>query len=515
MRLAKRMSAWQMKIVVAVGLAMGGWGRAETPAAAATAAESSPAPEAILSGLRAACLAGHPLAIAARQRVAQARQGYAGTAGYFDTTLSGAAGGASWSRAIPGSSLGSGILANGMTLETGIERALRPGLFIGAGVAERRLTERGAGLDDLYQSLAGVQLRVPLLRNRGHAAWRWERRESEAAVAVAAQDVATVRQALCLQTDSAFIDLLQAAAGLEAYRKSAQRAQALAAEAEELVALKEVPAYQVHAARLDAALRREQAAVAEQACRVARIRLRALVGDPPGSLDNAGGLLEWAGRCPPAPSVDLEDACRRRGTTAAAEASIEEARAAAGGAREALRPDLALALGASWQGEDPDAPWGASAQSDGDTLGADAAMVWRVPLERRRERAAWRAREARVAEREALRDHERRLVAAEIDEACRALDSARERLGLVGAAVEDAAAALEAEAERFRLGEGRSRNVLDAQNDLIEAVLRRDAAAAAVLRSWAALEFARGYPEGMLPPEMPAAAPPDAMAEKE
>ena len=35
------------------------------------------------------------------------------------------------------------FLANGATFETGIERAVRPGVFIGAGVAERYLTEKG------------------------------------------------------------------------------------------------------------------------------------------------------------------------------------------------------------------------------------------------------------------------------------------------------------------------------------------------------------------------------------
>lgn len=474
------MNVWHVKLFVVAWFVMGA--RLVTGELVASRPSSpTPDPEAILFELRAACLTHHPLAIAAQQRVEQARQGTAGTAGYFDTTISGAAGGASWARPIPGSSLGSGILANGMTFETGIERALRPGVFVGAGVAERRLTKLGAGQDDLYQSIAGVQLRVPLLKNRGHAEWVWERRAAEAAVSVATQDVTTVLQQLCLETDTAFIDLVEATTGLDAYRKSAQRAKALAAEAEELVRLKAVPAYQVHAARLDAALGEEQVAMAEHACQVARIRLHALVGDLPASLDTVGGLMEWAGRCPPAPPIDLEDACRRRGAMAAAEALVEEAQAAAGGAREAMRTDLSLTFSAAWQAEDPDQPWGSRAQDDAESLGADAAIVWRAPLERRRERATWRAREALVAEREALCDQQRRWVAAELDESSRALDSARERLGLVRAAVEDAASALEAEAERFRLGEGRSRNVLDAQKDLIAAVLRRDAAAAAVL----------------------------------
>ncbi|NQU39381.1 MAG: TolC family protein [Lentisphaerae bacterium] len=508
------MNAWHVKLVIVGWLTMGV--RLLPGAPDGTALSSVlPTPETILFELRAACLAHHPLAMAAQKRAAQAQQGYAGTAGYFDTTLSGSAGTASWSRSIPGSTLGSGIVANGATFESGIERALRPGLFIGAGLAERRLTELGEGRDDLYQSLAGVQLRVPLLKNRGHAEWRWEQRETEAAITVATQEVTAVRQQLCLETDTALINLFEATSGRDAYRQSAQRARALVAEAEELVRLKAVPAYQVHAARLDAALQEEQVAMAEHGVEAARIRLRALVGALPASLDSADGLVEWAGRCPPAPPVNLDDACSRRGVMAAAEAMIEQARAAAGGAREAMRPDLALALTASWQGEDTDQPWGSRAQGDGETLGADAALVWRVPLERRRERATWRAREARVAEQEALRDQQRRLVSAEIDETSRALDSARERLGLVRAAVEDATRALEAEAERFRLGEGRSRNVLDAQKDLITTILRRETAAGAVLRSQAALAYARGYPEGLLPPAADLPMRPEPMLEKE
>lgn len=509
------MNAWQAKLSISVWLVVGGHPAAGTVDSAQPSSPVPPDPETILGELRTACLTDHPLAIAAYFRAEQARQDHAGTAGYFDTTLSGAAGGASWSRSVPGSSLGSGILANGVTLETGIERALRPGLFVGAGVAERYLTEPGDGQDDVRRSLAGVQLRVPLLRNRGHAEWVWERRETEAAMAVATQDVTTVMQQLRLEIDTAFIDFLEVTTGLAAYRQSAQRAQNLASEAQELVRLKAVPAYQVHAARLDAALRKEQVATAEYACRAARIRLQALVGDLPDNLDHVSGLLDWANRCPPTPSVDTEAACRRRGAMAAAEALVAAAQAAAVGAREATRPDLSLALSAVWQADDPDQPLGSGAQVDGETFGGDVALVWRVPIERRRERAAWRGLESRVAEQKALRDQQRRVVEAELNTASRALDSACERLDLVRAAVEDATSALEAEAERFRLGEGRSRNVLDAQSDLIAAVLRRNAAAAAVLRAWAALAFARGYPEGLLPPITTAQQPPDAMVEKE
>jgi len=53
--------------------------------------------------------------------------------------------------------------------------------------------------------------------------------------------------------------------------------------------------------------------------------------------------------------------------------------------------------------------------------------------------------------------------------------------------------ALEAENERFCLGEGRSRNVLDAQRDLTDALKRQTIIAVELLRAYSNFMYASGY----------------------
>jgi outer membrane protein TolC len=60
---------------------------------------------------------------------------------------------------------------------------------------------------------------------------------------------------------------------------------------------------------------------------------------------------------------------------------------------------------------------------------------------------------------------------------------------LCAIAVEEAKKALQAENERFRLGEGRSRNVLDAQKDLTEALRRQILVAIELLKAYSAFNY--------------------------
>jgi len=76
----------------------------------------------------------------------------------------------------------------------------------------------------------------------------------------------------------------------------------------------------------------------------------------------------------------------------------------------------------------------------------------------------------------------RERLATDLAAAHREFTGAREQFVEITTAVEQARHTLEAEGERFRLGEGRSRNVLDAQNDLTKTYRTRDAIVAALLR---------------------------------
>ncbi len=111
----------------------------------------------------------------------------------------------------------------------------------------------------------------------------------------------------------------------------------------------------------------------------------------------------------------------------------------------------------------------------------------------RSEKARVKAHQARIEElREQLKEIELH-IRAESKEARIQFEKARERFELVSSAVEAAGKTLNAEKERFRLGEGRSRNVLDAQRDMTQAIQRQMRIAADLLRAKALFAFATGY----------------------
>jgi outer membrane protein TolC len=459
-------------------------------------------PETLLSRLQAERLPGHPLVQAARWQVEQAQAATEGVDGYFDTVFHAAAGLATWERPLPGSSLNTGIGENRFAIQSGLEQAVQPGLFIAAGAAERYLMDTGSRDRGLYQTMAGIQAAVPLLRNRGHAQWHQERLQSGAALEAARQDLLAVLQQLRRESDSTWIELNQAIADAAAYRRAGQRVKALLEETETLVRLQSVPEYQLYPSRMDTALREEEITVAEQRIASILLRLQSLLGELPTLPDDPEALPAWAARRlagTESAAGDIAGAAERSGVMAALRSRIEAARAAEARARDAARPDLRLTLGGTWQAEDPDSLIGSEAMEEDDTLGVEAALVLKVPLQRRRERAAWRADTARAAEAEALLEQQRRLLETLLADTRNAMAATRLRMTQVGSAVENARLTLEAETERFRLGEGRSRNVLDAQKDLTAAELRRNAAAAALLQAAAALEFASAYPDGVLP----------------
>jgi len=222
----------------------------------------------------------HPLVEAARQELEQSRADEAGIAAYFDTRVYAAAGAATWTRPLPGRRLSAGIDANRVSFQSGVEQALPPGWILSAGAAETRLLETEARGDALYQTLAGVQIDIPLLRNRGHEQWRQGRRRASALVEAARSRLLAVVQGLRLESELAWIELLAAAADRDAVRLALERVEALLEETQALVALNAVPEYQIYPARIDTALREEELSVAELRMDTVRAALGALLGEP-------------------------------------------------------------------------------------------------------------------------------------------------------------------------------------------------------------------------------------------
>jgi cobalt-zinc-cadmium efflux system outer membrane protein len=387
-------------------------------------------------------------------------------------------------------------LADAYGASARVEVPLQPGVYAGAGVSEQYLLNPPTTDDHLYRTVAGAQLRIPLLQDRGFNLWKQDRARlsglREAALARLLEAFQTVRHAV----EQAYIDYLEALANAATSASATDRALHLLQEAEELVRLKVVPEYQLAPARLEVALRREEARTADQAIDTARLRLvQVLGGAAPGPLStNTAVLIDLAAgaRLPAVPVA--ERAFASRGAARELESLARAAAATTRALDDRLRPDLSLTVRGVWQAEDASAPPGDGVLAEGaDEASAAAVLVWTRPWHQTGPRA--RRREARAREQELAELHREVVerLAADLAAAHREFTGARQRFEEITTAVEQARRSLEAEAERFRLGDGRSRNVLDAQNDLTKTHRTRNAIMAALLRGHSDYLYAAGY----------------------
>lgn len=415
--------------------------------------------------------------------------------GFFDPDFSFSAGAARWSRPVPWSSLGAFAEDNAYSGKAGLEFPLLPGAYFSVGVAERYLLEPGADFDSLYQTSAGGGLWVPLARDRGLAQWKAReqaaRYRKESARYALLQTVQRVR----LSVETAYIDLLRAAAAVEEAEMSAARVASLLSEAKELVALKVVPSYQLHPAKMEVATQKDELVAARHVLEAGILKMSALVGvDVSDRIAlEPDTVLKWASECGNPPVASIEDVLNERGSYLTIESTAKAVESDIRSAAEKMKSDFGLSMRAVWQGENEDNLLGSDLLLSERHLGAEAVVVWRRPLGFKPERAELAANKALLrAVSEEMRGV-RLNIELELASARSALKAATERLDAAYAAVSEAEKALMAEDERFKMGEGRSRNVLDAQKDLTTVVRRRNNAAAELLKAFANIRHASGY----------------------
>jgi outer membrane protein TolC len=415
------------------------------------------------------------------------------TDGFFDPRLAAAAGLHRGPAAAPESGLWPRMADDAASVQGGLLLPLRLGVRVGVGVSQRHLFAAD-GFEDLAQSVAGVRLEAPLARDRG---FRLQRLAGAAARAVAdgaAEGLGALRRAVMRDTIVAYAAWLQAAADLRAAEQAALRVERLRDETAARVALRTTPEYQLFPARMEVALRHEELRAAQAALSGAGHRLTRLVGAAPLLPASDPALLRrWATRCATG-SVQRAAAAGVRPELRQAELDCVAAEHLAATAREGTRSDLSLVAGAGFSSEDvADGPGGGELLSDRQS-GVEVALVWSRPFSFAAEEAALQARLAEVGV--ARAEWRRRRLQIEEEQALAetALDAVRDRLGLVDAAILEARRALAAEEERLRLGEGRSRNVLDAQKDLTAAERRANAASFETVRAFAELLYATGAP---------------------
>jgi len=421
-----------------------------------------------------------PRVAAAREHVLRATAAAEGVEGFFDPRLSARASRSDFSQDLYGLTRAGVLTDDTISFQAGVEAAVLPGLYAGLGVEQWRPTRGDA--TDREISRVGPRLRIPLLRDRGFLSWRAQRRGADAACEAARAQLLDVTQRLEQDVELRYIELQTAFAQYAVAQAATARAERLFRETQKMAELNAVPAYQVHPARLEIARRREELAAAEQAVRSSRRRIELLTGIDADAVIEPVDFIAWGSGKETFPAEDSAITLSRRGDYLRQVWLVNGQAAQLAEAQNVRRSELSLEAGYSWMETE-----------DGDARdGGDVSLIWRHAIGNRSGKATARAREAQAREEtEILRALEREII-TEQKIAAAEFQSAASRLAWMADAVAAARSALDAEEERFRLGEGTSRQALDAQKDLTDILRRQNDVVADVLKARARLRFAMG-----------------------
>ena len=446
-------------------------------------------------------LRAHPRVLAAKCRVEQAQDQYEELLGFFDPRLYAAGGAAKRGRGVPAGTGWTSLTDNARELSAGIELPVRPGAYLTVGAAERFLFDGGGGYDQLYQSLLGVQLRIPLLRDRGFVQFEQNRARALAEYNGVVSDLIAAMQALRHDVEVAYVEAYSTLASYEVSKRATERFRVLLEQARELSRLKVMPAYQVFPAEMELSLRLEEEQQACQVYAVSLVRLQERIGDgqPVTLRSGPEHLVAVAAGLGALVAVDLEQSLERRGSYQRLLNRIEAARVDLRQATDDLRPDLSLNAAVTWRGEDPEQPFASRTILTDEPLGGEVVVVYQQPLLHRAANSRISGARARIAELKQDIEAERTTLRADMQSAMEAYMVLIGRLKLLDQAMQAAKQTVAAEDERFRLGEGTSRNALDAQKDLTSALNRQARAAADILRALADYRHAAGYPDAAQP----------------
>jgi outer membrane protein TolC len=447
-----------------------------------------------LEALVAEAFANNPAVQAAQHEVSRAQAERDELRGFFDPQLNVTASQAAYNAGY-----------NQAFLRGSVDAAIRPGVYIGTRFEESYYSRLQDSIttnvfansnNELWQSTAGIRLGVPLLRDRGFLQWNLSDERAAKRYAMALNHWRAVTQQCRHDVEQQYIAVLEAVAQRFVAQAALTRVEKLLKEAQELVQLKIVPLYQLFTARSEVALRKEAETAEQQACQTTQTRLLELLGTSRptrpvrASFDT---LILWAESVELPPWYAEDKALKARGDYNEILDFIEVAEKEQAINQDNLRSDLSLGMEAIVQGEDPNNVIGTGRYLSERNLGASIGLTWKRPWGYRTEKARMRAVSATInARHELLRQTDIR-IRADLKIQHEQFMSAQDRLGLVSQAIVAARQALEAENERFCLGEGRSRNVLDAQKDLTDALKRQIVIAVELLRAYSNFRYAAGY----------------------
>ncbi len=386
-------------------------------------------------------------------------------------------------------------------IRAGVDAALPPGLYLGTRVEESYYNQLPGDAnpgesDNLWQSMLGLRLSMPLLRDRGFRQWQLSDERAEKLWRMAEYHWQTVAQECRHNVEQQYISVLETDALLAVSQAALQRVEKLLHEAEQLVQLKIVPEYQLFTARAEVALWREAETSARQNCTTMRDRLAQLIGVPQQLTTRhitGAEIVNWSQAASLPNTYDQTAALLCRGDYQELIYFIEAAEKEKAIQRDKLKSDLSMAVDASLQGEDKNRVIATEREISERNLGATITLSWKRPWGYRAEKARVRVLEATIAERREMQRQAALRITTELKVYHAQFLANQARLSLVTEAIGSARQALEAENERFCLGEGRSRNVLDAQKDLTDAQKRQIVIAVELLRAYSNFRYAAGY----------------------
>ena len=386
------------------------------------------------------------------------------------------------------------VADDALSAQAGVEAPLAAGVYGGAGIRQMRLrTDDEFDGDD--RTLASARLRVPLWRDRGFGVNRLEYETLSAEARAQAADAEAALLDELSAVSSVYAQLLFRAADAAEVGHALERAEALEKDATSRAELQDVAEYQVFPARYEAAVRREELVGAEGRVETALKELSGAVGAPVASvvfsneLSAADAVLgDWARAAAAADWTFAlaDEAAENCPEVLAARERARSRRTAVEGAVEEGKPNFDVLLGVGWERD--------GEHGDGNDTGYGAAVVFSTPLSRDGERA--RADAARARARAALSAADAAALDARVrhGKAVTVFRNACSRLALAEESVDHARQALEAENERFSIGDGSSRNVLDAQKDLTNATRQRLAVSLEVIAGAIELRRSSGLP---------------------
>lgn len=439
----------------------------------------------------------HPSVVAARLEHTATLDDRLALDSFYEPSLSVAGGMGKGPASAPESGLSPYLPLDSVGLQGGILIPLRAGAYVGAGVAERRLDDALSSGAEAWQTIAGLRVSVPLLRDRGFSLQEARAEHADRLAEQRGEEYYSLLNSARRDVAVAFAYELYAGALVEQYKKALSRVEILLGETSERVKLETVARYQVYPAEMEVQFKLDDVRQYAAAYTNAHYALSQAAGGVDLPFVSVGLLTEWAGLCVTA-DVDkiVSEFGKELPEVRVARLAVEASRAREKELEESTRSSLSLSAGISYQGENEDFGLGNEALLRDDRAGFDAALVWSRPFSFESERASLRAQRSRTA---ALRERQRQvLISVETRrrQAEALFFAAVERMAAAKKAVESAHKALKSESERLALGEGSSRSVLDAQTDLTSAEGRANAVAYNVICSFLDLMLANGVDFG-------------------